>query len=94
MSGQQAPDTPGAATSRGSRWRQALTPSRILALLLTAVAIVLIAENTREVKIRLLVPVVTMPLYAALLIMFVIGLLAGALLVYNRRRRRRRRERY
>ncbi|WP_328324035.1 MULTISPECIES: LapA family protein [unclassified Streptomyces] len=93
MSGHQAPDAPDAATNRGSRWRQALTPTRILALLLTAVAIVLIAENTREVKIRLLVPVVTMPLYAALLIMFVIGLLAGALLVYNRRRRRRR-ERY
>ncbi|MCX4548039.1 lipopolysaccharide assembly protein LapA domain-containing protein [Streptomyces sp. NBC_01387] len=60
-----------------------------MALVLAALAIVLIAENTREVKIRLVVPVVTMPLYAALLIMFVIGLLCGALLVYNRNRNRR-----
>jgi uncharacterized integral membrane protein len=59
----------------------ALTPTRVAALVLAALAIVLIVENTRDVEIRLLVPVVTMPLYLALLIMFVIGGLCGALLM-------------
>jgi uncharacterized integral membrane protein len=54
---------------------------------MVAVAVVLIVENDRQVKIRLLVPVVTMPLYLALLIMFVIGAVCGALLVHSRSRR-------
>jgi uncharacterized integral membrane protein len=62
-------------------------------LVLAALAIVLIAENTRDVRIRLIVPVVTMPLYAALLVMFVLGALCGALLRYTRRRRKRRQAR-
>ncbi|MFD5223358.1 DUF1049 domain-containing protein [Streptomyces tendae] len=61
-------------------------PSRITMLVLAALAIVLIAENTREIRIRLVVPVVTMPLYLALLIMFVLGGLCGALLLRSRGR--------
>jgi uncharacterized integral membrane protein len=72
----------------GTGWRDKLTPARLLVLVLAALSIVLIAENTRDVRIRLLVPVVTMPLYAALLIMFVLGALCGALLAYNRNRRK------
>ncbi|MFJ8086248.1 lipopolysaccharide assembly protein LapA domain-containing protein [Streptomyces sp. NPDC096205] len=53
-------------------------------LVLAALAIIVIAENTREVRIRLLIPVVTMPLYLALLIMFVLGGLCGALLLRSR----------
>jgi uncharacterized integral membrane protein len=90
MSGQQAPG-PTAADS-GSGWRDRLTTTRVLVLVLIALAVILIAENTKHVKIRLIVPVVTMPLYSALLIMFVLGLLSGALLVYGRRRRKRRRQ--
>ncbi|GGZ32860.1 hypothetical protein GCM10010387_28700 [Streptomyces inusitatus] len=46
--------------------------------MLAVLAVVFIFENTREVKIRLLIPEVTMPLYLALLAMFVIGALCGA----------------
>jgi uncharacterized integral membrane protein len=92
MSGQQAPG-PTTGTGRGSGWRDKLTPVRILTLVLIALAVILIAENTREVKIRLIVPVVTMPLWLALFIMFVLGLLSGALLLYGRRRRKQRRRR-
>lgn len=48
-------------------------------IVLTALAIVFIFENTDQVEIRLLVPLVTMPLYLALLAMFVIGALCGGL---------------
>lgn len=78
------PPAPGAPSGRGG----VMTPTRITVLVLTALAIVLIAENTSEVRIRLLVPEVRMPLYLALLIMFVIGILCGALLVHSRRGRR------
>ncbi|OII60204.1 DUF1049 domain-containing protein [Streptomyces sp. CC53] len=70
---------------RGGR-APAMTPSRITAAVLAVLAVVLIVENTREVEIRLLIPVVTMPLYLALLIMFVIGGLCGALLIRGRGR--------
>ncbi|MEN3585963.1 LapA family protein [Streptomyces sp. ZYX-F-203] len=68
------------------RRRPELTASRITALVLIALAIVLIAQNTESVEIRLIVPIVTMPLYLALLLMFVIGGLCGALLLRLRDR--------
>ncbi|MFJ3880199.1 LapA family protein [Streptomyces sp. NPDC090077] len=70
----------------GSGGRSALTRARVTTLLLVALAIVLIVENTQQVTIRLVVPVVTMPLYLALLIMFVIGGLCGALVMRSRGR--------
>lgn len=92
MSEEQEPSAARGSGTPGTRgWRDRLTPARWSALVLVALAVVLIAENTRQVKIRLLVPVVTMPLYAALLIMFVIGVLSGGLLAYQRNRRRRAR---
>lgn len=63
-----------------------VTPSRVTMLILAALAIVLIVENNRKIEIRLLVPIVTMPLYLALLIMFVLGGLCGALLLTGRRK--------
>jgi uncharacterized integral membrane protein len=71
---------------RGADQRTALGSSTVAVLVLAALAIVLIAENTRQVRIRLIVPVVTMPLYLALLIMFVLGGLCGALLLMRGRR--------
>jgi uncharacterized integral membrane protein len=68
--------------------RDWLTPGRTAVLVLTALALVFIFENTRKVKIRLIVPQITMPLWGALLITFVVGLLAG---LYTGRARRRRR---
>lgn len=63
----------------------AMTPARITVLVLVALALIFIFENTRETEIRLLIPLVTMPLWLALLGMGVIGALFGA---YFMRRRR------
>ncbi|MFE4858548.1 DUF1049 domain-containing protein [Streptomyces sp. NPDC056670] len=54
-----------------------ITPGRIAVLILAILALVFIFENTRHVKIRLLIPEVTMPLYLALLAVFVVGLCCG-----------------
>jgi uncharacterized integral membrane protein len=60
--------------------RSRLSPRSIVALVLLVLAIVFIAENTRQVKIRVIVPVVSMPLWAALTAMLVVGVLVGAFL--------------
>ncbi|MEW2521801.1 lipopolysaccharide assembly protein LapA domain-containing protein [Actinacidiphila alni] len=57
-----------------------LTAGRITVAVLAVLALVFIFENTRDVKIRLLIPEVTMPLWLALLGCFVIGALAGMFL--------------
>lgn len=62
--------------------RDRMTGGRITVLVLAVLALVFIFENTRQIKIRLLIPEVTMPLWIALLITFVIGALSG---VYLRR---------
>ncbi|MFE7136032.1 lipopolysaccharide assembly protein LapA domain-containing protein [Streptomyces sp. NPDC057638] len=73
------------AKDRGGRVREWFTPARTVGLVLAALAVVLIVENTREIEIRLIVPVVTMPLYLALLLMFLLGVVCGGL--YFRRSR-------
>ncbi|MET7575468.1 LapA family protein [Streptomyces sp. NPDC005492] len=70
---------------RTARRERVLTPARIAVLLLAVLALIFICENTRDTKIRLLIPEVTMPLWTALLGMAVIGALCGA---YFMRRRR------
>ncbi len=59
--------------------------------LITAVALVFIFENRSNVEIRLLVPIVTMPLWGALLIAWALGMLAA--LFYTLRRRSNRHSR-
>ncbi|MGW0230648.1 hypothetical protein ACWDWO_20215 [Actinopolymorpha singaporensis] len=49
------------------------------------IALVFIFENTAITTVRLLVPEVTMPLWGALLIAWVLGLLAGTLSIRRRR---------
>lgn len=61
-----------------------LTPGRIAVMVLVVLGLVFIFENTHSVRIRMLIPVVTMPLWGALLITAVIGGLAGAYLVRRR----------
>ncbi|MER6911998.1 LapA family protein [Streptomyces sp. NPDC000594] len=80
-------------TSRGTRSRRTgeglrewFTPGRIAVTVLAVLAIVFIFENTDQVRIRVLIPVVTMPLYLALLAMFVIGALCGGY-IFRRRAR-------
>ncbi|MFD4139836.1 MULTISPECIES: lipopolysaccharide assembly protein LapA domain-containing protein [unclassified Streptomyces] len=75
-----------AGSARRSGPREWLTPARIAVIVLTALAIVFIFENTDQVEIRILVPLVTMPLYLALLAMFVIGALCGGLFFRRRER--------
>jgi hypothetical protein len=70
---------------RAPRWVGGLTPGRIGVLALAVLTLVFIFENTQETKIRLLIPEVTMPLWAALLATALVGALCGA---YFMRRRR------
>jgi len=72
----------------GETWRDwvgSLTPARVAVLVLAALALIFIFENTRETEIRLLIPLVTMPLWAALLITAAIGALFGAFFMSRRR---------
>ncbi|MEK8173122.1 4'-phosphopantetheinyl transferase superfamily protein [Streptomyces sp. M19] len=63
----------------------ALTPSRIAALVIGVLALVFIFENTRQIKIRLLIPEVTMPLWLAFLAVGAIGAFCGAYLFRRRK---------
>ncbi|MFE0490056.1 LapA family protein [Streptomyces griseoaurantiacus] len=57
---------------------------------ITAIALVFIFENRSHVEIRLLVPMVTMPLWGALLIAWALGVLACVFTVRRRSHRRPR----
>ena len=54
-------------------------------VLITAVALIFIFENRASTEIRLLVPLVTMPLWGALLIAWALGMLAWAFTLRRRR---------
>jgi uncharacterized integral membrane protein len=82
------PVPPGGTTPRG-RVPQSRTQGnsrRIVALVLLAVAVVFILENRQLTEIRLLLPVVLMPLWAALTGTLLIGLVIGVLVDRQRRR--------
>lgn len=61
-------------------------------VLITAIALVFIFENRGEIKIRLLIPEVTMPLWGALLIAWGLGMLACVLTMRRRRSARHPRQ--
>ncbi|MBT2508942.1 LapA family protein [Streptomyces sp. ISL-98] len=72
----------------GGDWRRAdgrITPARVAIILIVILTLVFIFENTRQVKVRLLIPEVTMPLYLALLAMAVIGALCGGYFIKRRK---------
>ncbi|MGP4011888.1 DUF1049 domain-containing protein [Streptomyces sp. 4N124] len=76
----------GAKTGgRGGGVRGFMTPARTTVLVLAVLALIFIFENTEDTEIRLLIPLVTMPLWVALLAVGIIGALFGA---YFMRRRR------
>ncbi|MFF0450839.1 LapA family protein [Streptomyces sp. NPDC004609] len=83
MISKEAPRVRKSGRGRAGAW---FTPARTTVLVLVALAIVFMAENTQQVKIRLIVPLVTMPLYLALLLMFIIGALCGGLFFHRRAR--------
>ncbi|WP_318212698.1 MULTISPECIES: lipopolysaccharide assembly protein LapA domain-containing protein [unclassified Streptomyces] len=74
MSPKEASRTAGGGRSR---FTEALTPGRIGMAALAVVTLVLIFQNTGQVKIRLLIPEVSMPLYLALLATALIGAACG-----------------
>ncbi|MFD3503562.1 hypothetical protein ACFWWT_36980 [Streptomyces sp. NPDC058676] len=59
-------------------------------VLITAIALLFIFENRTSVEIRLLVPLVTMPMWGALLIAWGLGMLACVVTVRRRRHRHTR----
>lgn len=62
-----------------------LTPGRIAIAAVAVLTLVFIFENTRHVKIRLLIPEVSMPLYLALLATAVLGAICGYYAAARRR---------
>ncbi len=60
-------------------------------VLITVIALIFIFENSTSVKIRLLIPEVTMPLWGALLIAWGLGMLACVLTLRRRPHRHTRR---
>src|SRR4051795_11736298 len=62
---------------------------QILAGVLLVLVVIFVAENTREVKVRLIVPEVTPRLFVPILIAAVLGALIAWLMRYRRARRAR-----
>jgi uncharacterized integral membrane protein len=64
------------------RWREpaVLTPRRVTAVVVGAIAVVFVAENTRAVKVRLLIPEITLPLWTVLAGAFVLGIVLGVII--------------
>ncbi|WBB62108.1 LapA family protein [Streptomyces sp. WMMC500] len=57
--------------------RHALTPRRVVAIVLAALGLAFIFQNTRRTRIQLLFWEVTTPLWLALLAVTVIGMIVG-----------------
>jgi uncharacterized integral membrane protein len=77
-SGSAPRGTPEARTRWNSRW--------VVATVLLVVALVFVVENRQLTEIRLVIPVVLMPLWAALAGTLLVGVVIGVLL--DRRRHR------
>ncbi|MEU3717354.1 LapA family protein [Streptomyces californicus] len=76
-----SPKDVASGSGRGTGW---ITPGRVVVALLVVLVAVFICVNTNKVTIRVLIPEVTMPLWLALLAVFVIGLLCGGYLFRRR----------
>ncbi|MFF6773274.1 DUF1049 domain-containing protein [Streptomyces sp. NPDC012637] len=74
------------SSTDGTRAGGVLTPGRIAIAVVAVLLLVFIFENTHQVRIRLLVPEVSMPLYLALL---VTALLSAGCGYYAAARRRK-----
>ncbi|MCA1676081.1 MAG: LapA family protein [Actinobacteria bacterium] len=74
----------GPATPAGSS-RSHVSPRLITALVLTVLALVFIFQNNQLTAIRLLIPVVTMPLWAALAGMLIVGAAIGYAMNWRQR---------
>ncbi|HEX2298710.1 MAG TPA: DUF1049 domain-containing protein [Pseudonocardiaceae bacterium] len=72
-----------ATTAGGSRSR--LTPRLITALVLTVLALIFVFQNNQMTSIRVLIPVVIMPLWAALAGMLIVGAAIGYAMNWRQR---------
>ncbi|WLQ39505.1 LapA family protein [Streptomyces laculatispora] len=70
--------SPKDVSSGGTSRTGPFTPARIAVIVIAVLSVVFIAENTGDVTVRLLIPLVTIPLYVALIVMFVAGMACGA----------------
>jgi uncharacterized integral membrane protein len=62
------------------------TTRRVVVIaVIVAISLIFIFENTAATTIRLIIPQVTMPLWGALLIAWVLGVLAGGFTLRRRR---------
>jgi uncharacterized integral membrane protein len=57
-----------------------LTPRRVTTVVAGAIVVVFVAENTRGVKVRLLIPEVTLPVWTVFAGGFVLGIFLGVLI--------------
>jgi uncharacterized integral membrane protein len=60
--------------------RTRLQPRLVVGAVVVVLIIVFIVENTRQTKMRFLVPQVTAPLWTALFVAVLLGVLAGVLI--------------
>jgi uncharacterized integral membrane protein len=72
--------TPKADSGGGSTARDFFTVERVLVLILVAITLLFIFQNTRQTKITLLLVEVSMPLWVALFGTLLVGGLCGYLL--------------
>jgi putative membrane protein len=77
-----AQSPPGSAARRRSR---AIRPRQVLALLLTVLAVVFIAQNRDRVQVSLFTIDVSAPVWLLLVVMTVIGIVLGLLLGRSRK---------
>lgn len=73
-------------TGRETRSGGVFTPGRIAIGVVLVLLLVFIFENTRQVRIRLLIPEVSMPLYLALLATALLGAVCGYYAAARRRK--------
>lgn len=87
------PDEPGSGApdhERPAEKERHVSVGQVLAGILLVVVVIFVAENTRKVTVRLIIPQVTTRLFVPILIAAVLGALIAALMRYRRQRRSRR----
>ena len=65
-----------------------ISPAQWVAIVLAVLAIIFIVQNHHRVDINILMVTITSPMWLVLLIIFVVGWLAGLLTLRTRRARR------